>query len=628
MTSKASNGAHPFRFGHPFAKGDIPDHATLEGIADVQFLAKRRWKDGSVKHGIFYGVTEFRRGEQRDFRIVPAAPARGTPLTARSIVTARPSATFEASPLGSVTLGDLLSKPRSIWAAGTQAIHAAYYGKVEDQLGAWFYVTLFRDGRMHVRVQVINAALGEWKHKTYKPTITIGEQVVYSKADAAMSHQPSREYAAEAWIGEDPQIEYDFDTDYLRQTKVFPNLRPPRAKASEKVLNGLAQQYTPFGKAGFTAGMSAPGHHNEMGVLPQWDALFLTTGDQRAYRSVITHANAILSYGIGLARHKDTRRAITPLDYPDSGWKGGTRDRGSSGNMGKPLEYDIAHCPSAGYTAYILTGDPWHLDTMEITSAWHWACSPPTHGRGTKRQFLRQVRQHAWSIRCVGQMLAICPDGDRWYDSYRDLLAFQFRKMREYFNTAPSSELGLPFVMSAYKANGKNPLWFVTFMHDFMIWTFHHLDEAEVRFNSEADEAAFKYVADKVCLAIVGQLGGKEGDQYCFARATDYIVQMSDEVGVQFKMYLPRDLYSDWKTVMEKSRPNQSCPAELQKEGYLTSAQTNYWGYKRQSIEIAVDRNTEGAREARARLRGASNYRLIENSPWADSPQFSAVARG
>src|SRR5690606_17463596 len=96
----------------------------------------------------------------------------------------------------------------------------------------------------------------------------------------AVEHFHHTRWAMQFWYGPDPQTTPSHDGRYLSDTKLFPNYgwRNP----SETALNGLRFSLVPFARNDYSTAMGNAGYQPTIGLLPIWDALYITSGDARA----------------------------------------------------------------------------------------------------------------------------------------------------------------------------------------------------------------------------------------------------------------------------------------------------------------------------------------------------------
>jgi hypothetical protein len=183
-------------------------------------------------------------------------------------------------------------------------VECHYRGAVgsDPTLTAWFYVRLWKGGQLWVRAVVengyVDVATGD---KSYVPTVIIGGTTIYNNGGASLSHYANTRWTVESWVGANPQVTPRHDTRYLEASRLVPNYLnlPP----STSVLNNLFQAYTPMAQGDLTTNMEDPGFQYDIGLLPRWDALYITSnGDPRAYAAVLANATVTPSCGMTARR--------------------------------------------------------------------------------------------------------------------------------------------------------------------------------------------------------------------------------------------------------------------------------------------------------------------------------------
>jgi hypothetical protein len=290
-------------------------------------------------------------------------------------------------------------------------VEAHYRGQVgsDPTLVAWFHVRLYKGGKLWIRATGENSYLDVTPQtKSYVPAVSIGGTQVWNNSGAALTHYANTRWTQEGWIGGDPQIAPQIDTAYLKSTRLVPNYTA--ATADTAALNALYQTYAPNQRGNWTQTMGDTGYQDQIGLLPLWDALYVASGgDQRAWKSVVANAKALNSYPISW-NDSVTKLPVKPSDRP--GWGlDGSGGSGSTSRAAGSLSWEIAHHGSGGYLAYLITGDYFHLETMEGQSATaylaagstDWTASPSGPNLGTSRYFNGQTRGYAWAMRTLSQ---------------------------------------------------------------------------------------------------------------------------------------------------------------------------------------------------------------------------------
>jgi len=474
---------------------------------------------------------------------------------------------------------------------------------------------------MWIRTIVDNGFVDVTKaDKTYVPTVTIGGAVVYNNGGASLTHYAHTRWTVERWIGGDPQITPKLDTAYLINTKLVPkywNLNP-----SSAALDALYQSYVPMQKGDWTADMGDTGYQRQIGLLPLWDALYVTSSaDSRAYNSVIANAKSLYSYPIIWSDSADglpTRPSQRP-SWTVSGPNGG----GATGYGAGSLTWDVAHHGSGGYLAYLITGDYLYLETMQHQSSMCYLMNASSAGSGTSRAMLGQTRGAAWCNRTIGELAGIGPS-DSVTNDYASLLANNAVYWNQLRQLSGQNPLGALYSYEAYDNSygaGRMAPW----QQDFFTQAYGFVSDLEPL----ADMATFNTVRDWMYRFAVGRLGGNGTDSYCFTEAGQYTIKVAD--ALISNPSNTTSFYTSWGTVFEQTLgfPNNSCGNTLHGSsgGDPASAATGYWGNLLPAIAYAVDHGAGGASESWARLTSASNWVTVEQSGFNNTPIWGIVPR-
>jgi hypothetical protein len=208
--------------------------------------------------------------------------------------------------------------------------------------------------------------------------------------------------------------------------------RPVRAKASQLMdqwlmprLNGrlvpvketyrTPTRYEPIGLAGLMPDMGSTGERAEIGLMTEAQAQYLCNGDDAALGTLLAQADAAGSYPFTV-RDEKTNAPLDVFAYPKAtlygqGGKGhGTpyfptptapRDFPGYFTTGRA---DAAHQPAFSYLPYLLTGDPYHLEQLQLAATWSVIWRPWDY-----RYRTTQIRGEAWALRTWAQVAKITP---------------------------------------------------------------------------------------------------------------------------------------------------------------------------------------------------------------------------
>lgn len=188
--------------------------------------------------------------------------------------------------------------------------------------------------------------------------------------------------------------------------------------------------YSVMRLAGIQPYMPRTGERNDIGLVTEPQARFISTGDQASLEQLLSQAEAA---GTMPWHIRDDRQA-GPFDfrqYPNATWYAST-------NAGSPhikltdssVTLDSAHQPALAYVPYLLTADPYFLEELQFQATWNWGSLPaafrPTGG---------QARTIAWNLRTLAQAARITPiDTPQWVKP-NAYWTQQLSQMRQWFES-------------------------------------------------------------------------------------------------------------------------------------------------------------------------------------------------
>lgn len=615
--TSTGTGTKPFMTGIAFAEGDAPTTITTSLAGTYQVTIKSLWPDSSVKHAIIAGYATLTADTPSTVSVYAASTSpSGTDLTAADIATAAPTASVQCGAIGTVNLSSLLATPFRTWVSGPKMVEAHYRAAVgaDATLQVWFHVRLYASGEMWVRAVVENGYLDvATVNKSYVPTVIVNGTTIYSNGGSSLTHYGHTRWSAESWYSTDPVVTPALNTTYLISTKLVPNYwkRNPSASA----LNGLAQTYAPNGSGGWTLNMGDTGFQNQIGLLPLWDALYVTSSaDSRAYKSVLANAKALNSYPMTWS---DSTTKVTILPASWSTWTvDGAGQGGENGWSAGTLTWDVAHQGSGGYLAYIITGDFYYLETMADQAALIYLVTTSSLGSGTSRQIRGQTRGAAWAIRTLSQYAGIAPTGDAIAAEYRSLLSSNIDTYKTIKDGLSGVGIGYLYEYSLeVYGDGIVAPWQ---QHFFMQSLGMGSDLKPL-----ANMTNYNEVRDWIYRGASGILGDSNG--FCFTSASLYNIKISNSTSTT-----PSTWYSTWATVFTNTSGTATCNNTLAGTSGSdpAAASTGYWGNLLPGIAYAVDDEASGASASWLRLTGAANWSSVEGSGFDDTPIFGIVPRG
>lgn len=632
LTSAAASGTYPFTIGLGFGEGEISSGSiNVSDCVDYQVIAKRTWNDGSLKHALVAGRAALTQNVTKTFNLTAGTAPTGTALTAASIVTANPSASIQCGAIGTVTLASLLASPIRTWISGHEMVECHYRSAVgaDPNLVAFFHVRLFADNRVWVRCIVENGYLDNGggtananTDSTYVPTFSVGGSSVYTNGGAALTHYANTRLTAEGWIGGDPQITPKHNVAHLRSTKLVPNYY--WTSPTEGGLNALTQTYAVNSNGDINLNQADTGGQTQIGWLPWWDAMYAANGDPRSYRAMLANGSMINNYAISY-RSRTTGLVPKLSDYPTWTVNG---PNGNGVGVGFPVAgpriWDKAHHGSAGYLAYLCTGDYWHYETMQLQAFLVWAAIDSAAGSGTTRILAAQTRGVAWGLRTWAQLSAIFPTGDAIAADIQAVLAYQMSYWGAVAQTPGINGIGLLYAPEMTDS-GYGAGWMSMFQESYFGLSFG----LGYDLKPLPDMTSWTIARNQLYKAIVGVLGPNGVDNYCFANADAYRVKISSSDNTD-----PTTWYDTWGQVFTASYgvDNTNCGNVIDD---ANQAATSTWGALLTWLATAVDHGAPGAAEAQTRLTNASNWATLAASPgqpatgggFNDFPVFGIMSR-
>lgn len=624
-----NTGTHPFMLGHAFAEGDVTSASDIvsdtSGVT-LRAVPKRLWNDGSVKHAVLVGTAAMVAATPLSISLKTGTEAGGVALTAADIATAAPSASIQIGAVGTVTLGDLLASPFRTWISTTEMVEAHYRSVVgaHADLVSWWYVRLWSDGTMHVRVAVENGFLNDAAStQTHTVTAIIGGATVHN---ASVAHYAHTRYDVDGWIGGDPDVTPAHSVQYLVDTKLVSNYW--KRSPSAGTLNGLEQTYTPMQLSPHPVDGGAGGFSEHIGPMPNWDALYVTTADSRAHAAVIAASRALTTYAIA-RRSAATNRIAKPSDASTYS----LADFSIINTAGR-LEFN--HLQNTGFLAYLITGEYFHYETMAHLTAMVHFVHTNGNGSGTNRILLLETRGTGENLRQLGHFAAIAPrEGADAADlaivtEYQTLLANNAAYWADRTQDVGMNPLGTlyQYVLGAWDTTGTVAVW----MQQYWVGAMGQVSNMAPL----ADMTDWNAARDWMYRWPVGLAGTVGATNFCYTRAgSEYGVEVNNDNDTD-----PTTFYGDWGEVWTNTfgSANTSCPDGGTLQGTGSSAPniaaTNHrWSVFLQAIAYAVEHNATGADAAWARFIGASNFSAIETGSAApdnfnDTPVWGIVPRG
>jgi hypothetical protein len=624
-------GTLPFTVAQFFADGDAPQYVSAPGC---QVTVMTRWDSGCVKTAVVAGLVALLAGTPSVLQLsTSSAPAAGSDVTTAAL--AAHSVTF-TGPGGTATFSGADWDAGEEWIAGPVMSSWVFSKAMIGTLVAWLEVRVFADGHIEWFPWVENGDLlsvdQASKAGTYTCTID-GVQVCSASIDLpARCRTPLiNGTALSYWSGADPQVTPKHNTDYLMSTGLVPRYagRPTDTRVAQLV--PLA--YTPLQQGSFPGSMGVTGYHASIGLLPEWDVLYLTNDSDRAFPGVVRNGFSAGRYPI---HHRHLGHILRPEDHPYLSADASSKNiltPVSTGTKGPTWKY--THHPSVGFMAYLVTGRRYFVEELHFAVSWSYLDNTDGN-RGRQLGLLlpekMAARGSAWSLRTLAQAVCVTPAAHPRATDLATLLTNNGNHFHATYVAGTHNDFGFlrPYSVEnvtggVYGAFQAGSPW----MHDFWISAVGYLKSMGV--GSVKWTEVFHWVAQMV----VNRLGPLEGHLY--RDAAVYRFPIAPVIGGVAPNWITGagPWYPNWGEIWSDSRVVNDTTHYLKEigDGSLrgTSASapissTGYWANLLPAIAYAIDHGAEGAVEARARMTGAPNYSGI-TSGFNTSPVWSVVPR-
>lgn len=448
--------SHPLQIGRAFLPGEIAADPgmSIAGIAiPSQAEVTQRYSDGSAKFAVISTV-------------LPTITAGGTVQLAFSSTTSSPTTAsisdlltlfpeFDAKinltqtgATKTVSARTMLLAGHATWLARGplryELLVADHVGRSYDlgfdaykPLRPVFYVTFWPSlGKVRVRYVMENPNLDALEQVAYDVTLTTGKTTpttVYSKA--GVTHWFGSRWSKIFWIGGEPEQKVNIDSDlaHLAATKFIPNYDPTNTPDATYVDNQwtywLTKPQDLYDYGNWTRYMPTTGGRGDIGPMPSWMELWLATGDWRMREIALKNADLAGAWSLHFREHDATKffdRANTipvpgkpmSLNVHPTLWF--PTNNGVYEGMIPGAQRDAnwvadgAHQPDPFTVPYLLTGDRFYLESMQLwaaAQAFHYGPGPYGRGKSGYGAIQDQIRGNGWVLRNRALASALSPDG-------------------------------------------------------------------------------------------------------------------------------------------------------------------------------------------------------------------------
>lgn len=643
----------PFSLGYAFRQGDVPAGrfitASAQEIRGFQAVVKNRWRDGSVKFAVLSGLVDLSPGVERELSIgwTDVAPQREA-LTIDDLKATGVSASVTFGAYGSASWdGSGWDAPFISWVSGPEMSSWIFRQAVgaDPHLVAWLEVRLYRNGAVEVLPWIENGYLlkpgpGERAGAAsffLNGTLRFsGNLTLFSHTRAVLASGQQLTH----WLAADPKLSFKHDTGYLQLTSLVPAYRAVIPSGAD-LWNRISTIFTPLSRHDFPSEMGVAGFHPSIGPLPEWDVAYLTSdGDERSWRAVQINGYAAGRYGTHF-RDELTNRAPSLSDHPNlvldsssgvSGTGASTQNQYTpAASGGTAPRFATTHMPSIGYLAYLVTGNWYFLDEMQLVASTallkqtDWVRE---YSKGIIQTAVgaNTVRGAAWAIRAITQAASMTPDDDTALKTHLvGIIENNVDWYHSRYAAIASNPLGVVEPYGGDFSPGDNKLEAALWQDDFFTWAF-----ANIKFHELVSSASeFKLAAFLKWKfgSIIGRLGPNQPGYWSFRNAAVYYAPIAPAETLDWGGGTG-PWYADWGQAYAATGLGYDAGSTLL-GSYITGSglATSYWGNLQPAIAYAVEFGASGALDAYNRMVSAANWEAAAAYFNTDSPVWSVRPR-
>ncbi len=643
LTSVPGGSGLPVTFGHAFKKGDVPLGSVVRvGEQTTQCDVRNRWSDGSAKICAISTLTTLAAGVETECPLNVISYAFAPALTEADLISAMSGKSFtvQCGSIGTVSLSDLIGTAAlfDTFVSGPTMSEFRYVTAINSHLRVFFDVRVYSNGAVWAWATIRNGNIlvAGATNYAYTLTITANGSTLYT---GSVDQKHHTDITWPAWLSADPQITPRHDVAYLQETKLVPNYGN-FGTANSALWTALVQTYTPTGRGNLTADMSGYGAADGIGLLPRWDAAYLMFGgDVRAYASVLANARHGGSFNVQFV-DENTLLPFKFSDRPNLWYESGDANSVASWTGGNLYYADVAHQPSVGYLAYLLTGHRYHMEQVQ-----YWACYCFIRNTYTIREGVKGIlhqwgsRGIAWAYRTYSQAAVVSPDGSAHQTEFANVARNNVERWHDYYVSASLTNRmfkpnALGFMLPGnndYDAN--NGIWTdAPWMQGFLGSALGYTYDLEIPLHSSGTRAEHMEVAQFSYKHVVGIVGSSASRPY--PRASAYAMSYGTTEGSNESVG-PMNYFESWADQWAFDKTRYAYGDVSGDAGQLLLGDSGggpgadppgYWHNLFPHLQYAVQHEAPGAAEAKARLESASNYSAVTTG-FRKYPQFGLMAR-
>jgi hypothetical protein len=649
--TSATTQTAAFTFGQAFCAGDIPSGQHISANdADIDAVILNRWPDGSAKFALVSGVKAFAANTPLVLRPAPTTSAPGGTLVGTVDL-------VNSGATASITFGgNTVSWGASDWTSpfrvlsGGRAMSSWHYRKPigsDPHLVAWLEVRCYRGGTVEVLPWIENGYLSVSSPavKSGRVSFSLGGTVRYDSIEDANTpggyslaatvdaggvlslqhhsrHVLVRGGRFSHWLGQPSPIVVTHDRAYLTDTKLVPAYHP--ASIQESALAALTTMYNPGRLCYTTGGMGSTGYASDIGLLPNEAALYLVSGDTRAYAAVVSQGLSLGNYSIHY-RDESTNRPLLFAGHPSKSMA--TQSGLPTPDSVNANVYASSHHPSGAYLPYLLTGWQWFVEEIQFQVTDHYLARNQSYREDANYFFYWSAwgwahneqggtRAQAWQWRTCAMAAALTPDSDTAIrGQFVAALGYNAKRSRE--NVQSNNAANQFGLVEPHDPSEGWKIW----QHAFLTASIGLVWDLDV-VSDGAARADLQWFRDHLYKAYAGMLGRSGvATEYSFTRAANY---SGIKTGVWASNNTSYTWFTTWGEVWTATwgSPNTDATANDLTGGNIGSGSsglsTSYWGNIQPAIAYAVDHGAAGAL--------AGYQRMVQANGWITRVgQFAAI---
>ncbi len=632
LTSAVSSTFVPFTLGYAFKQGHVPQGLTLvANLVTLQVTPKNRWPDGSLKIAVLAGRATLTAGVPLTVALAFGAASITPALTPSDLLATGVSAKVDCGSFGAATWSAVdWSRPFQSWVSGPEMSSWVYRKPVaaDAHLVAWLEVRLYAGGAVEFLPWIENgylrvagptnkaATFSFWLNGAQRTSARI-DLPNHCRTPLVMGDQLSH------WLGVDPEVIAKHDTVYLQSTALVPSYRATVAP-NAVVLAAAVVTFTPLQLGNHASTMGMTGYHGSIGLLPEWDVLYLSAPSPKTVASLIVNAYGAGRYGIHF-RDETTQRPLQFSTHPNlvagdgsaiSSLGASSTSRYTPNATGTaPATWASSHHPSLGYLAYLVTARWYFMEEVQFVATLNYLKNTDEarlFGQGIFQSAAgaNTTRGAAWAIRSLAQAACATPDDDAALRAeFLGSLQANVDWNHARYVAQSNNPYGWVQPYIDYSGLGDGVYFEATWMQDFYTAAFGYAKALEPAISGASNQRLSEFFAWKA-RSIVGRLGGGAATDYLYADAAPYTIAIAPTDMPDF-INGAGPWYADWGAIYTATlkAPNPGSAPGL-RAGHFPEA-TSYWGNLQPAIAYAVQHQVPGAVQAYQRMTSAANWQQL-----------------